>query len=348
MSEFLRKQMGFAEPVETEVIADQEEIVEEVAPIEEAPVAVEEVVVEEQAVIEEVPAKIKVNFKEQFESKEQEIYNYLKEKNTDYSSLKAEDLVTLKFKQANPEFSEEDVKAELADIYGIGVEKIEINIDEMDDDQIAEAKLHNKTLDRLHRNLKKEGKQAENYFNEIKQGLQMPDLELELDNEAKPVVNEQDFIENYNSNLTQQIQKEKEEVWIPEVKKFVEGVESIKKLVEFDDNGSKVVIEVDYKLTNEEKQQSIQFLSDHIVTPYDIETYADVQGLVQGKVAEMNYDKLLKVAIRDAYIKGRTDYVKDKVINYDDKPKTVAGTFEVDSDFARQSFRASASRRKQG
>jgi len=348
MSEFLRKQMGFAEPVETEVIAEPVEVVEEVAPIEEAPAVIEEIApVEEQAVV-EAPAKIKVNFKEQFESKEQEIYNYLKEKNTDYSSLKAEDLVTLKFKQANPEFSEEDVKAELADIYGIGVEKIEINIDEMGDEEIAEAKLHNKTVDRLQRNLKKEAKQAENYFNEIKQGLQMPDLELELDNEAKPVADEQGIIQKYEEDYTKQIQEEKEGVWIPEVKRLLKEVDSIKKLVEFDDNGSKVVIEVDYKLTDEEKQQSLQFLSDHIVTPYDRETYADVQGLVQGKVAEMNYDKLLKVAIRDAYIKGRTDYVKDKVINYDDKPKTVAGTFEVDSDFARQSFRASASRRKQG
>jgi hypothetical protein len=361
MSEFLKKQMGFSEEVttdaEVEVIQTEETSAEVTAEAtQETEVQVEttnEVVQQEeivtQEVVEETPSKIKVSFKEEFESKEQEIYNYLKEKNTDYSSLKPEELVTLKFKQDNPEFSEEDIREELADKYGIGLQKKQIDPELMTEDEIEQATLYNKQVEKLQRNLKKEAKVAEKYFNEYKESLQLPDLELEVEAKAeKPVLNEEEYIAQYNEQITQQIQKEKEEVWIPEVKKVLDGVESIKKTVEFDDNGNKVVIEVDYKLTAEEKQQSLKFLSDHIVTPYDINTYADVQGLVQGKMAEMNYDKLLKIAIKDAYIKGRTDYVKDKVINYDDRPKSVAATYEPNGDFARESFKASASRRRQG
>ena len=87
----------------------------------------------------------------------------------------------MQLKKANPHLSDEDIKEELADKYGIGLQKLSENIDDYADDvELKEAKAYNKQLDKLSRQLKKDAPLIAKEFEDYKQTLNLPEFEFEL------------------------------------------------------------------------------------------------------------------------------------------------------------------------
>lgn len=272
------------------------------------------------------PKKVEVDYKSFLEENKDIFLTYLKEKNTDYSSLKPEEVVYLKLKNENPEFSEEDLKEELADKYGIGLSKIEIDKDIMTDDEIKEAESYNKSIDKKLRALKKDAPSAVQYFNSLKESLELPKFEMEFSEDEK--INPEDFIKNYENENLVKVQEHKEKVWKPQLKEVLDSFESVKEVVEFDDNGSKVAINVDYKLSKDDKEELFNYLSEYLGHPsdskyVDASNNPDLQRFVEDKAKEISFKKLLKTVAKEASAKAREEFVKNNLVNYSEEARNV-------------------------
>lgn len=323
---------------ETTEVTEQEVV--EVAATEEV-AAVEQVVVDAtpEAVVEQVAAteeevvkppksnKIEVDTKDWLESNEDKLFKYLKEKKTDYTTFKPEELVALKFKQDNPELSDEDIKEELADKYGIGLEKITIDDDLMTDEEIADAKIHNKSVDKLQRQLKKDAPQAEEYFKQIKESLEVPKFEFELPKSEEPVLSTEELFNKYQEDIIQQSQDIKEKQWTPTVKENVQRIESVNKKIEVEIEGENVILEVNYKPSEADKKQLEDFMIGYVASDYDNTNYVNEQGVAdmerffQDKAKDLLGDKIMKSAIVDALAKQKAIIYK-KQINYSEPIKS--------------------------
>jgi hypothetical protein len=335
--EMLSKEVEGYEPTQTEQVTSEEttaeatqEVTEQVEVTNEVTEQTEATQVEEQ-VEEEVkqPKKIELDTKDWLESNEDKLFKYLKEKKTDYSSLKAEELVALKFKQDNPELSDEDIKEELADKYGIGLERKVIDEDLMDEDEIAQAKAFNKTIDKLNRQLKKDAPQAQEYFKQLKESLELPKFEFELPEVEAPVVNTEEVLRSYEEEIIKQAQEFRETQWTPTVKENVQKIESVSKKIEVEIEGESVIIEVNYKPSEADKKQLEEYMIGYVANDHDNANYVDTnnvvdfQRLFNDKAQTLLSDKIMKSAIVDALAKQKSAIYK-KQVNYTDTVRNTA------------------------
>lgn len=293
--------------------------------------------------------KEEIDYKSFFEEHENTLRQYLNEKNTDYKALPALELVKRKISAENPEFDNDDVNQELEDKYGIGLELIPIDEDVMEPEEIAAAKRENKLIEKEiqkgARALKKDSAIAAEYFEQQKQSLTLPKFEVER--KASPVV-EPDYT-SYNESLVEAAIKNKEEVWIPQLKGVIDPLESLTEQVEYEDNGNKVVLNVDYKLSKEEKDEIQVELNDYIASAKDSKYVdekgnSDLQRFVEDKAKEIHFKKLLKTACKEAAATARKEFIKNDLLNYDDGGKQ-RGMPEVEEPFEKGLFAAGAAHR---
>lgn len=321
MSDFLRQALeanGELTPKE-EVVEEQvneqtsTELVEEQPAIETAEEVTTNELVEEPVKEDVVPEKIKVNYNEWLTQHEQTISKYLTEKNTDYKSLDPEKLAELKFRKDNPNLTEEDIREELADKYGIGLSKMSEDLDDYEDElELKEAKEHNKNLAKLQRELKKAAPKFAEEFEQNKYSIELPDFEIDIPKQQYKTQ------EDIYDEIIQQTETYRQEQWIPELKKSVDSFESIKQQIEYEDNGNKVVLDVDYKLSDADKQEIIDEYGDYIVTAKDQEKYQDLDGFLKDKAPAKVMSKLLKTVAKEAAARARESFVKNELLNYDD------------------------------
>lgn len=336
IAEQLEAQNKASEPVIEPVVPEPtsepviEPVVEPVvAPVEPEPVA------------EPTFEKLKIDYNEWLASNEDTLLQYLTEKKTDYSSLKQEDLVALKVRKDNPEFSEQDIKEELADKYGIGIQKKNIDMDTMSAEEVSEAQAFNKDIDKRLRQLKKDAPTFLQEFNSKKESLALPDFEYEL---PKVEQGKQLSDEEYATQLTEQAQKHREEIWYPELSKAFEAIPSVKKNVEFEYNGENYTVEIDYKLSDQEKKDYASELSYYVPSQKDQEKYQDVQGFVQDKVSSLMEDKLLKTLAKEVAATVQQKFVKENLVNFDDSGRRQAVRPTGEVDFATDFFQKNSSR----
>jgi hypothetical protein len=344
MSE-LDKMAGKEEPViapEPAITPEEPIVPEPVVPVAE-PVA--EPVVEPEPVTTPEPKKVEIDIYEFLKTNQDTVLKVLTEKGKDYSSLSNEDALRIKLQKDNPEWDSSDVEAELQDKYAVGLQKIEIDQDSMTDDEIKEAKLHNKKIDASIRSLKKDGKEAVSYLSSQYTDLELPKFEYQFEDEgsqeqAKP----EEILQQYTQQLTEQAQKQKEEQWIPQLKEAFTSVDSIKEEVKYVDGENEVVLNVNYKLSEQEKTEVLGQLSDYISQPSDEKyfikdgegntTGVDVQRFVQEKSEELLRKKIYKTIAKEAAAKAREDLIKNKVVNYSEEARNhTPSAHSSDNDF---------------
>lgn len=340
--------------IKTEEIKADEVITD--TKVEEEIKSVEDVKVDEEvkadAVEDAAPSKVEVDYQGWLTENEGTILQYLREKNTDYSTLPKEDLVRLKLKQDNPHFSDEDVSEELADRYGLGLKPVTIDEDNMTVEEIEEAKRENKKLQALQargsRLIKTDAAQAAKFFEDQKAGITLPKFEIDAPKVEKAVFNE----DAYTKQVQDKAQEYKEKNWIPTLQKVIDPLESITEQVEYEDNGNKVVLDVNYKLSKDEKDAVLQDLADYMGKPSD-EQYVDAQGnpdvqrFVQDRVKELNFKKLLKTVAKEAAALARKEFVKNDLINFSDDGKQRGVAEKQEQDFATSFFGKASSTKKQ-
>lgn len=328
------------EQVVEDVQTQNSEEVVAVEAVQEEPVVEETVEQKPTEQVEEVVSnKVKIDVNDWLSSHEDNLFEYLKEKKTDYNSLSPEEIVSLKLRKDNPEFSEEDIKEELADKYGIGLQKKVID-DTMLDEEIEEAKNYNKSIDKKLRQLKKDAPSYLQEFNKLKESLTIPELEYEIQ-----IANEQQKSltpEEQEQLILEQTKEYREKTWLPELSKAFESVPSVKKNVEFEYNGETYTVEVDYKLSDQEKKEYADELSYYVVNQRDQEKYKDVLGFVQDKVSSLMQDKLLKTLAREVASTVQKKFVKENIVNFDDSGKRQAVRPEGEGDFATNFFQSNS------
>lgn len=331
--------MGFLE----DALGDKpnEVAIEEIVSTE--PIAEEQPLAEAGSVVEsagEEPRpteKKKIDYNKFLEEHDDVFSQYYKEKSTKYNEMAAEKLAEIQIRKANPHLSESDIKEELADKYGVGLERYSENADDYDDpDELKQAKLENKALDKLQRQLKKDAPLIAKEFEDGKQSITLPEFELDFDS---PQSGEQLSDDDYIKKFEEQGEAYKKDVWIPELKKTLESFDSIKEQVEYEDNGNKVVLDVDYKLSDKDKEELISELQDYIVTGKDRERYQDLDGFLKDKAPAKYYHKLMTTVAKEAAAKARASFVNNDLLNYDDSPRSRV-TSDNNTDFATAFFAA--------
>lgn len=332
MSNFLNNALDNMQgkPADEEVIEQTEEVVEEQVEEVVEEVAVKETIQEQVEVVEEqvevTPTKKEIDYKSWLEENESTIKTYLNEKSTDYTSLDKVEVVRLKLKNDNPELDDDEIAEEMQDKYGLGLQKKEINRDEMDAEDIEEAEAYNKQIDKLiskgNRELKKDAVVASKFFEDRKSTFELPKFEVDAE-QATPNQGEVFDPVKYEESLVKQQQEYKEQTWIPQLKTIIDPLESVQDRVEFEDNGNKVVLDIDYKLSKAEKEEIFTHLTDYVAHPSDAK-YLDDKGNVDterfsaDKATELIYKKILKTACKEAYVLGRKEFVKNDLVNFDD------------------------------
>src|SRR5690606_21498156 len=132
-----------------------------------------------------------------------------------------------------------------------------------------------------------------------------------------------------NEDLIRMNTEYREKEVLPKFKEEVSKFSSVQTRVEYDDNGHKVVLDVDYKLSGAEKEKLADYLSGYAGNEKDAERY-----IVDG---EVRYDKivadgaqrliqasLLKTVAKEAAARARAEFVKNELVNYDESPKNQA------------------------
>ena len=341
---------------EEEVIKQTEEVVEDVV-IEEATQTEEAVVKEtvEEAVEEQevLPTKKEIDYKSWLEENESTIKTYLNEKSTDYTSLDKTEVVRLKLKNDNPELDDNEIEEEMQDRYGLGLQKKSIDRDEMDDEQIEEAEAYNKQIDKLiskgNRELKKDAAIASKFFEDRKGTFELPKFEVE-DVQSQSQTQTFDPAE-YEQSIIKQQEEYKEKTWIPQLKTIIDPLENLQDQVEFEDNGNKVVLDIDYKLSKAEKEEIFNHLVDYTAHPSDVK-YVDDKGNVDKErfsadmATQLMYKKLLKTACKEAYVLGRKEFVKNDLVNFDDSGNQRGSGSNETERFDSGFFKAAAANQK--
>lgn len=297
-----------------------------------------------------VKDKVKVSLKDYVEQHQENLNNYFKYKNLDVDNMSSEELVKFKLKQEHPSWSDEDVKDELRDTYGLGLKEKQIPEDALDEEIEKISDYNERIKERIRRGerlMKADVEKSKKLLKEEQSKLELPEVELDVELDASP----EKVIEQYNQQLIEQNTKFIEEVWKPSITEAVSKVGGFKQPLEIDvQSGDKVVSELNYKLTPEQKSTLTDYLSSYQSHPSD-EQYIvdketgeiDFQRFVSDKAMSLFAKDIIKASVKEAVAKVKEKLVKEEMINFQEEPRRVSKSGS-NKDFAVQTFERFAQR----
>jgi len=318
-----------AQPQE-EVVALQEEQVTEQATeqvISEAPVEVTGQVAEE--VIEQLSQVSELDPHKQalvdaiLDGKEDLVYNYFKQKNTDYNQFSDIDVIKTKIARDNPNWDSEDVELELESKYGAVLLSEKIDINEIDKDiypdEYKEALKINKDIDKAEKLLKRDAKETRLTLEELKNNIELPVSERKWVEQNTLNKASEEAAADYTPEELQQIQAE----WISAVEKGVPEVSEFKFKLGDED--------VSYKITEDEQKQLVDKMKSFNAESYLLERgwlnengSPNIKKITEDVYILENNEKIFRSGWTQAKEKAKMDLIsKDiKNINLDRSPET--------------------------
>lgn len=268
----------------------------------------------------------------------------------DYGKMDKVDVLKLKLKQDNEGWDDEDIKEELEIRYGVGVDKKEIDTDIMTEEEVKEAKAFNRALSEAKRAFKKDSADAVKYFEDAKGALELP--KWEITQEIEKDKEEAKFtVEDYERSMAEQLKESKEKVWTPMLDNALSSFSSVSHQTKYTDNGTEVVLDVKYSLTEAEKSEIREQLIDYVAQPSDSayiddKGNIDLQRFVEDKAKSKYFDKLIQVAVREASANARKDLVKNELVNFDDGGRQKASGSDNEGISYQDFFNMTAQKRK--
>ena len=318
-----------AQPQE-EVVAEQEEqVTEQVTEqvISEAPVEVTGQVAEE--VIEQLSQVSELDPHKQalvdaiLDGKEDLVYNYFKQKNTDYNQFSDIDVIKTKIARDNPNWDSEDVELELESKYGAVLLSEKIDINEIDKDiypdEYKEALKINKDIDKAEKLLKRDAKETRLTLEELKNNIELPVSERKWVEQNTLNKASEEAAADYTPEELQQIQAE----WISAVEKGVPEVSEFKFKLGDED--------VSYKITEDEQKQLVDKMKSFNAESYLLERgwlnengSPNIKKITEDVYILENNEKIFRSGWTQAKEKAKMDLIsKDiKNINLDRSPET--------------------------
>ena len=216
-----------------------------------------------------VKDKVKYNLKDYLEANNEVVSKYFKFKNLDVESMSSEELLKFKLQSENPSWDAGDVADALRDDYGLGLRKKDIPEDALDD-EIEKIKEYNQRIEdkikRGERLLKADVYKAKQLLKQEQESLELPEVELDVELTA----DRSKIIEEYNTEIIEQSNKFREEVWTPQVSTEVSKLGGFKQKFDYEvESGDKVVSDVTFKLTPEQKEKLKNHLEHYQPHPSD-------------------------------------------------------------------------------
>ena len=270
--------------------------------------------------------KVVIDVNEYLQNHQETVLKVLQEKSTDYSKMDNATALRVKLKNENPEWSDDDVTDELNDRYAVGKEKIVVDPENMDEDQIAAAKEHNKSIDAATRLLKKDGKDAKTQLAEAVATLALPEFEYEVDADAP--VDVESLMATRAQEFEEGMAKTRNEVWIPALTTAINTVDAISEEISYEADGLASTIKVDLSLTKEDKEAILKELAVYQASPDD-EKYmdgdvVDYPRFIKDKSEVIQRKKMYSAIAKQAAEKATQDYIRKNVVNYTTGVRNVA------------------------
>ena len=301
--------------------------------------------VEEQIQEAKISDKVKYNLKDVIEQHSNEVLEYFKYKNLDVDSMSNEDLIRYKLQQENPTWDESDIEEELKSKYGIGLKEREIDEDGFDEDIERDKEYNQRIREKIkqgQRPLKTDVLLAKQLLKEKKENIKLPEVELDVELTA----DRSKIIEQYNKEIQEQTSKYREEVWSPQISEAVQKLGGFRQKFELEvESGDKVVSDVTYKLTPNQKAQLQEYLVNYVPHPEDNKYVTneetgevDFTRFVNDKAKQLFVDDIIKSSIKEAVAQFKATFIKEKVVNYADEPRRVSKSDDEPKDFAIAQF----------
>jgi len=323
-----------AEPQE-EVVALQEEQVTEpvgqsdqvndqvVEPAGEATVQVTEEVIEQLSQVSELDPYKQALVDAILGGNEDLVYNYFKQKNTDYNQFSDIDVIKTKIARDNPNWDSEDVELELESKYGAVLLSDRIDINEIDKDiypdEYKEALKINKDIDKAEKLLKRDAKETRVTLEELKNNIELPVSERRWVEQNTLNKASEEASADYTPEELQQIQAD----WISAVEKGVPEVSEFKFKLGDED--------VSYKITDDEQKQLVDKMKSFNAESYLLERgwlnengSPNIKKITEDVYILENNEKIFRSGWTQAKEKAKMDLIsKDiKNINLDRSPET--------------------------
>lgn len=284
------------------------------------------------------------------------VREYLEVSSLDINNISEVELIKLKMKREKPYFTQEDIEDELYEQYGIGLKLKTIPEDAFDEERERLQRENEEIAKRIRRGeraLKDEAIKAKNYFSQLQESIELPEIAFDVDrtkfSDPELVINS--FIEQE----TEKANKFKEEVWIPQITDNILKFTGFKAKVEVDStNGEKVFSEFNYKLTDKQKQILQEELSEYVASPRD-QKYVnketgevDMPRFIQDKAKQLFADDIIKQSTKEAIAKFKESFVKNDLTNYQDEPRKHKATAQGTGTqtFAQKYWQEVASKRR--
>jgi len=226
-----------AEPQEEVVALQEEQVTEQVTepvteqvvePTGEATVQVTGEVIEQLSQVSELDPYKQALVDAILGGNEDLVYNYFKQKNTDYNQFSDIDVIKTKIARDNPNWDSEDVELELESKYGAVLLSDRIDINEIDKDiypdEYKEALKINKDIDKAEKLLKRDAKETRVTLEELKNNIELPVSERRWVEQNTLNKASEEASADYTPEELQQIQAD----WISAVEKGVPEVSEFK------------------------------------------------------------------------------------------------------------------------
>lgn len=290
-------------PAEAPPADDEPNRIEELA----AEPTTREVIKEVEKIVEKYPEfksdKVKSIYESIINSEDKDaektFYEYLREKNRDYSVMSDSDVVRIALEKEHPQWNKKDVELEIRTKYGEDLEKIDLSeIDkEVDPDEYNRALVHNRTVDANLTLMSRDARDSRYSLINDQQSLELPKIQQQPQATAPQGPTAEELAETNRQ-------------WIAKVEAETKDLGDFKVKI-----GDK---EFAYKFTDEEKKQTIEEVKN-----FNFESFAKKQGwlnedgssnplkLAQDVQRLNNMEKIVKSFATPLKEQGKKEAIKD-------------------------------------
>lgn len=313
-------------PVEetVEIVESNEEVVDVIDEVVNEEVVIPQTTQEVSAAVSDLDPNKQALIDAILDGKEDLVYDYFKQKNTDYNQFSDIDVIKTKIANENPGWDADDIELEIESKYGSSLLSEKIDLSEIDKDiypdEYKDALKINKEIDKAEKLLKRDAKETRIILEDLKNNISLPV------SERRTVEKDTVSTENVEASAeyTQEELKKIQADWISAVEKGVPEVSEFKFKLGDED--------VSYKITEDEQKQLVDKMKGFNAESYLLDRgwlnqdgTPNIKKITEDVYILENNEKIFRSGWTQAKEKAKMDIIsKDiKNINLTQSPNTV-------------------------
>lgn len=313
-------------PVEetVEIVESNEEVVDVIDEVVNEEVVIPQTTQEVSAAVSDLDPNKQALIDAILDGKEDLVYDYFKQKNTDYNQFSDIDVIKTKIANENPGWDADDIELEIESKYGSSLLSEKIDLSEIDKDiypdEYKDALKINKEIDKAEKLLKRDAKETRIILEDLKNNISLPVSERRTVEKDTVSTENVEASAEYTQEELKQIQAD----WISAVEKGVPEVSEFKFKLGDED--------VSYKITEDEQKQLVDKMKGFNAESYLLDRgwlnqdgTPNIKKITEDVYILENNEKIFRSGWTQAKEKAKMDIIsKDiKNINLTQSPNTV-------------------------